>query len=385
MPDIHMARHHLPVDKIVHPGLLLERGFSVWKEAGDKRGESIAKLIVKASAIKSPDIYQHAYKRWYRQCLTREHGEVWFGKLDNSRLFIGSGEPGSIEASITLHHSYGVPFIPGSSIKGVVCAFAKRQGIEKGVRDFMFGIEPSLENESGDSGYLVFHDAWWVPGSAPTPLAPEIVTVHHAEYYKGEGGSATDFDSPNPNSQVAARGAFLFSIEGSGSLVAWGVELLKEALRDEGIGAKSAAGYGYFSEDKIETRAYATELANIKEEKKQRLHREMEEQEAEEEICSNNLTGIAEEICRAGTHERWKENAGAFLDAASMWISKLEAEDDPIAREKGAQYLADILDRGKNSGIMSDPEKMVGKRKDRPAYKPRPKELAIRLRKILSE
>ena len=66
----------------------------------------------------------------------------------------------------------------------------------------------------GLSVALTIHDAWWVPGSAESPLTPEVVTTHHQGYYGNDGNTpATGFNSPILNSQVAVQGSFRFTIE----------------------------------------------------------------------------------------------------------------------------------------------------------------------------
>ena len=72
------------------------------------------------------------------------------------------------------------------------------------------------------------------------------MTVHHPEYYSGEG-PPSDCDSPNPVQFVSVRGSFLFVAEGPNR--EWRDyldRLLRETLEKEGIGAKTAAGYGRF-------------------------------------------------------------------------------------------------------------------------------------------
>lgn len=272
MNSIAMIRNSMPGKELAcdHQGLLLERGFSSWDVGNaEKRGKEIAGHIRQVSNLPVSEAYIQAFQRWRQLHQDNEFSQLWFGQLDNSRLMLGLGEASSIEAAITLHHTYGAPFIPGSAIKGMMRAYARDQNVTDEVRAFMFGKDASVEGDGGEAGYLIFHDAWWVPQSSATPLTPEIVTVHHAEYYKGEGAEATDFDSPNPNNQIAARGSFLFIIEGKGSLVAWAMALLTQALQTQGIGAKSCAGYGYFVED-VELN---DELADVEEKLRRKITR----------------------------------------------------------------------------------------------------------------
>lgn len=243
-----------------HTGLLLDRGFENWHP--DNHNTDIGKLHQKASETKAPELYTKAYERWNKTLLSNtETSQIWHGKLDN-RMYIGMGEASPLEAAISLHHSYGVPFIPGSAIKGVIHHYALElldKETDKHLINTLFGREPEKNQprDSGEAGYIIFNDAWWMPESAQTPLIPEIITAHHPDYYSKKGKvSATDFDSPNPNPQIAVRGSFLFSVEGEQSWAKYAIKLLTQAMQHKGAGAKGTSGYGYFNE---ETEPYKTE------------------------------------------------------------------------------------------------------------------------------
>lgn len=94
------------------------------------------------------------------------------------------------------------------------------------------------------------------------------------------------------------------------------------------------------------------------------------------------LTGIATEIHRASKQEGWEQNNEKFLDKAEHWLPEVVSEDDINMQKHAANYLASLLSRGKNKGIMDNPEQVTGK-KNKPAYNKRPKALANKLRQIL--
>jgi CRISPR-associated protein Cmr6 len=254
MMTTNMARKRLnrPPAPHSHAGLWLDRYLPEWPGDSSKKGETFTQHIGHACQLKPPPVYQAAYERWRGYAVeqaARQSAACWAGKVDG-RLFLGLGGASPLEAAISLHHTYGVPKLPGSALKGLARAYAEAASIDPGLAETLFGRETKGEGEDwdgGDAGYLVFHDAWWIPDGPP--LAQEIVTVHHAEYYAQTQTEATDFDSPTPNAQIAIRGSFLFAVEG---LEGWGREglrWLQAGLRNWGAGAKTAAGYGYFDED----------------------------------------------------------------------------------------------------------------------------------------
>jgi CRISPR-associated protein Cmr6 len=238
-----------------HPGLLIQRGLAVHDDNDSTaRTHHVAKKICPVPA--SP-LYRQSYERWAR--LTAD--DVRFRQLIlrlETRLFIGLSAGGMLATGCAIGHAHGVPYIPGSSIKGPVRAqvgstrFAEQQS---DLVKELFGTEPSDTNPLGLSGVVTFHDAWWVPDSAPKPhtnrpLVQEVVTTHHPDYYQNEGAvDATDFDSPVPNAQIAVHGSFLFVLEGDPAWTDLAARMLTATLSTRGLGAKTRAGYGFFSPD----------------------------------------------------------------------------------------------------------------------------------------
>lgn len=256
---VHMRRDQLKqLRNCSHAGLLLDKGFKTWAKKADnnykQHNEAIQELHKDAAEITFPTLYKNAFKNWQKhQIANTEHSQIWFGKLVN-RMYLGMGEASPLEAGITLHHTYGVPYIPGSAIKGVLHHYAHDIGLSDEIKAVLFGEEASVveKQDSGASGYIIFNDAWWVPeGKA---LAPEMITVHAPKYYSSKGNNAPhpDFESPNPNPQIAIQGGFLFSIEGSPTWAEYAMKLLQQTLHEIGIGGKNASGYGVFEKEKTE-------------------------------------------------------------------------------------------------------------------------------------
>jgi CRISPR-associated protein Cmr6 len=188
------------------------------------------------------------------------------------RLIIGLGGHSVYEVAITLHHIYGIPFIPASSIKGVlrsyiinnVETFQNNEGLAIHDKAFcdIFGCPSTLTVEidnkkqsytshykEAKQGNATFFDAF--PMSEPT-IAPDVMNPHYGEWY-GKGKAPTDTMSPIPVFFPTVHGAdFQFIIASKKedfklfkgkTLINW----LKEALTEQGIGAKTAIGYGYFN------------------------------------------------------------------------------------------------------------------------------------------
>lgn len=221
-----------------HIGLWFDRYL---EEQARGEGGHNASLVRKCSRINEPELYAAFFARWV-EGLDRLGVRPRTAKVVY-RLAAGHGGESVIETSIRLHHTYGVPIIPGSSLKGVAASFADR--VLGGKRSWEKGSEAynAFFGTTAESGCLTFFDALPLPGQ--WELLPDVLTVHHPDYYTGSGSAPADWDSPNPVSFLAARGTFLIGLGVSDATWAeMGYELLRQALREQGVGGKTSSGYG---------------------------------------------------------------------------------------------------------------------------------------------
>lgn len=172
---------------------------------------------------------------------------------------IGLGHPSVYETSMTLHHIYGIPYIPASAIKGVVRShiitecFGNDEKAEKAAlkNDEFVLFFGNLKQQ----GKIIFFDAF--PESEPK-IKPDVMNVHYQDYYNGSKPPA-DYLSPNPIFFLTVtkckfsffigtkpKNQEVMNIEiGDKTIFQW----LKDALTNHGIGAKTAVGYGYMKEN----------------------------------------------------------------------------------------------------------------------------------------
>jgi len=192
------------------------------------------------------------------------------------KTFPGLGAAHVREASLTIHPVYGVPYLPGSSIKGVVRHWALEaffQGSEK-------TYETALKGEAGEaqahharairdifgdqehSGAVQFHDAFVCEDVC---LKPDVLTVHFKDYYQ-EKKPPTDDMNPIPTEFYGVETPyfeFVITLTGQNyrnsslsdeELLEVAGTWLQQALTEMGIGAKTTSGYGSFEsfQDKTE-------------------------------------------------------------------------------------------------------------------------------------
>ncbi|EJV3735841.1 type III-B CRISPR module RAMP protein Cmr6 [Vibrio cholerae] len=230
-------------DNSVNPGLLLQKGLL---DANQKTGH--LKEIVKLPA--SPE-YKNGFNRWFDLTNDENRFSQTAMTLEN-RLLIGLTGNGALETGCSLSRNYGMPYIPGSSVKGIARAWANQHlAGHSDELEQLFGSADS-EQPYRVSGLVTFHDAWWIPDPVKKehkPFVLDVVTTHHQAYYNGNQAEPSDKDSPIPNHLLAVQGSFLFVLEGEPAAIELCQTLLEKALANNGIGAKTAAGYGYMKVD----------------------------------------------------------------------------------------------------------------------------------------
>jgi CRISPR-associated protein Cmr6 len=189
------------------------------------------------------------------QQLLKVRSGRWIEMKTTSRFVTGLGLSNPVENGFAWHHTLGTAYLPGSSIKGLVRAWATDwESIKKETIDRIFGYEPSTTSPSAEShaGSVIFLDA--IP-IAPVKLELEIMTPHYVLYYQDPKKYLPhDWYAPIPIPflTVAEGQTFLFGLmprtkEGEQDLHMV-EEWLKEALKWIGVGAKTAIGYGRFEE-----------------------------------------------------------------------------------------------------------------------------------------
>lgn len=225
-----------------HPGLWVEK-FLPDDEIGRRQ-----ELVSEASEIAVPDAYSKFFDRWH-SVLTNTTTIVTRKAEVNGRLSVGLGGEAVLETAITLHRTYGVPYIPGSALKGLAANYARNRLSEKDWGEKSTAYK-TMFGDTKSAGYVTFFDALYMPGSGhqSKPLHPDVITVHHPNYYQGSEPPA-DWDSPTPVPFLSATGKYLLAIGGPAEWVEKAYEILALALKEEGVGAKTSSGYGRMSID----------------------------------------------------------------------------------------------------------------------------------------
>lgn len=198
-----------------------------------------------------------------------------------SRLIVNQAGGILENAGLCLHPHFGAPYIPGSAVKGIArhaawCAWneetdaTKKEELAAGIAE-VFGYPTNDDGldaflaargwkDKSSSGAVAFLPA--VPcteKSAPDKgkLDVDIVNVHQRSYYGSRSREARPSSQDQPIPQffptVKDGVCFRFTIApvrcGGDSLLSSARDWLWKALEENGAGAKTAAGYGWFDLD----------------------------------------------------------------------------------------------------------------------------------------
>jgi CRISPR-associated protein Cmr6 len=260
--------------------------------------ENFAKRIEKQRV----DLEKHGYKNIFEneknKCLKLKTA---------SRLVVGLGAGHVLETSLTLHHIFGIPYIPGSALKGVVrmVNFWKiAEKLNKKSDEDIEELQKQLyndENSNSDKndsdkndilkhkllfgtqkfkGLLVFLDAYPEIQNNQQIFELDVMTPHYQGYYT-KNQVPGDWENPNPIPFLTVKKGITFCfnvlfdkfraeriltlkddefpnvnvakeiikewLSNDFSKISQDVkEWIEEALTEFGVGAKTRLGYGIF-------------------------------------------------------------------------------------------------------------------------------------------
>ena len=211
-----------------------------------------------------------------------------------SRLIVGLGSSHVLETALTLHHTYGIPYIPGSALKGVCRAvafwkLAEKKGIlnnEKEIKELSEKFYGKLVENDDDiltyqllfgtqdfRGLLLFLDAYPIINENTEIFELDIMNVHYPSYYGDSSGKTVpgDWENPIPIYFLTVKSGIKFNICVLFDEFRWNKlkelekfknkndvineveklingnfleEILKIAISQFGVGAKGRLGYG---------------------------------------------------------------------------------------------------------------------------------------------
>ncbi len=293
-------RTRLPPD---NPGLLFNRYFPRIKSEKGREGEKESGkhqlLIGLADAVNKVTGPREMLAKLARRqeamarALAREKGTgvLRIEARQAYRLVAQTALTHPLENGFCFHALYGVPCLPGSSLKGAVrAALLRTLAAEAGCDDLdekksivpllrrspdgmmplreLFGsaikdrrVLKKAELKELDPmrrGRLVFLDAF----PSECRVVADVLTPHYGKYYRGEKPAPSDTEDPVPTFFLALETGTSWTFHvilepprapgtetaGDPALRGAVVQAVRDALETWGLGAKRAAGYGWFKD-----------------------------------------------------------------------------------------------------------------------------------------
>lgn len=267
-----------------------------------------------------------------------------------SPLLIGLGIQHPSENGFIFHHNLGIPYIPASSMKGLLRFAYQLQLLDsypdqleewskiesdkgEAVLDeehpgtgipLLFGGKEKIKGKSSNSlrGKIIFMDGY--PETVPD-MKLDITTVHFRSYYSSEGKEPPrENENPLPVQFMAiSEGTpfiFRFIIPADTQFKEVFINAVRRALENEGVGAKTSLGYGLFNLIEIEEndrgRDGSDTIGVSKEKKAQRL----------------DISQVKEEILK--NIDKHKEDYTLLVEQFRIWqgIESLKS-DEEIAKK----------------------------------------------------
>ena len=254
--------------------LLFDRGFAAydsrWQLAAGAKQDYLREF---AERFRQPEDFAPFVAR--RAAALETLGTRVVEAYTQTRLVTGLGLPSPTETGLLLDRLTGAPYLPGSSVKGLLRAAARRVAAGELVDETRLGsgdaeywgahwpvvFGPDRRQETPARGQVVFFDTF--PTEWPT-LDVDVLTPHYQPYYADERGDVppADWHDPVPVAFLAVaagtrfRFHFLDAARGGGAMEGPSPaapdplpaleRLLWTALDWLGIGAKTGSGYGLF-------------------------------------------------------------------------------------------------------------------------------------------
>ena len=311
-----ILRKYVPIidAKITHKNGKQEEWFSLEKESigGDSKKLFLDKFIETLGISK--DFYEKIrefsdrIKRQIEDLQKQGYKKLFSESLKtSSRLVVGFGAEHVLETSITLHHLFGIPYIPASAIKGVVRMVSFWEIAEnlkddeeiRKLQEYLYDKQISdkfEENELNDAelkheclkhkllfgtqgfkGLLVFLDAYPKVEAGKEIFELDIMNPHYTEYYTEKSEIPGDWENPKPIVFLTVKKGipFHFTVlideyrveeilndkdfpkEAKEIIEKWKSDNYSElnetvkkwvgdALKEFGVGSKTRLGYGVF-------------------------------------------------------------------------------------------------------------------------------------------
>lgn len=361
---------------------------------GQNRQEREIKHENKVSALANAKRLNDNDRRTMQELLARQRqsfdtvaksdATLRFDARATASFTTGLGNEHPLENGFAFLNPYGLPYLPGSGVKGVLRQAARELGsgdwggasgwseeacyplvaegkpvldpnkhpVALSMLDVLFGRETSLGESDHVRGALVFWDV--IPQIEGDSLMVEIMTPHQKHYYQ-DGASPHESGQPNPISflTVSPNSKFVFHVQcnvahlwrlapdlaGDGRWKELMTAAFMHAFQWLGFGAKTAVGYGAMA------RLSDEEVAQSERASQEAALRCTWVDDTIKELAARNRASESDTLRSRGLAEAWAVLTDADLKARALADirARWESENWWIAPPGGAAKKAKAI------------------------------------------
>ena len=274
----------------------------------------------------------------------------------------GLGNEHPLENGFAFLNPYGLPYLPGSGVKGVLRQAARElasgdwgetQGWDTAAIEALFGR--TCDDEDGlQRGALTCWDV--IPQLEGETLQVEIMTPHQSHYLQGSD-SPHDSGSPNPISflTVPPRSRFVFHLQCDLPFLAriapelaregrWAAMLdaaLAHAFAWLGFGAKTAVGYGAMEVDRAARLRREQQQQALAQAQAEALRREAQTTMSPEDRAWDEARPVIERFQTAFDKARMSafNPGGPFAAERVAFMREVAGWSEPRSRQAAGELL----------------------------------------------
>ena len=361
---MHLAQDLIGQNAGSNPGLALAK---LAPPLRDRNWSQYLKQIVDSSA-RAPSGYKLAFERLRARTAAGPAYRRVLLATSLAPVICGMGERTPGENGLTLHPVYGVPYLPGTSLKGILRAWVLSQSWGADWQEGGAHFHALFGQGGHDCAAAVVDilDALPVPDKPMFTL--DVVTAHFHDYYEGKDGgrrAPLGWEGPRPVQFLAADKGVRYRIvvEGDPVWVSKAAEWLALALAERGVGAKSRAGYGRFAceplaADHPDERKAAERNASARLTKTARIIADLEKygKDAlsggiEKWLLGETVTGPMRELLSTAPGAAPKEHLNVVraivvkFDLRAAWANRLKNKKADEQRKARARALIEAWDK----------------------------------------
>jgi CRISPR-associated protein Cmr6 len=182
VPGYLAARNNRPNTLLqkASPGMQFTQYLAIYLEKRWHKQNSAKKAHIHIS--RQDQRLMKAWRSRLKAQAVKETFNLLFPAVATAPFVTGMGNEHPLENGLSFLWPYGVPYLPGSGVKGVIRQAFRELSIDGDTTSALLGLESERGGQDHRKGALIFHDV--IPEIQSDRLKVEIMTPHFNDYYQ---------------------------------------------------------------------------------------------------------------------------------------------------------------------------------------------------------